>query len=293
MDEFQVFKAPVDFVAYPDYCKAIAYPMCLESIQERLSNHYYRRSRAVQFDIELLENNALTYNDPKSNIAMYAKHISRIFKTSIANHYKPLPAHVSVKNSRKDEDDEFDGSGSENELVDIESEPEPEFDDDLLVDEEDDNAFLDDDESSNDESRTSSRSRVSQRRSTSSRAARSTRKTGTNGSSRKKQNGSGSSSGRGRGRRGRPRKVEENQGDDDNDDDGEWGKPRTNGSRRGRRSHAGGADNDGDEEDYAQAGGSNEDSNDGMDDFKESVSSRPSRNKRKKTRIVDSDSDFV
>lgn len=60
----------------------------------------------------------------------------------ISDHSKPLPAHVSVKNSRKDEDDEFDGSGSENELVDIESEPEPVFDEDELEDDEDDNAFL-------------------------------------------------------------------------------------------------------------------------------------------------------
>jgi len=47
MDEFQIFKYPVDFEAYPDYCKAVAYPICLDSIQERLANGFYRRSRVI------------------------------------------------------------------------------------------------------------------------------------------------------------------------------------------------------------------------------------------------------
>lgn len=50
MDEFQVFKASVDFEAYPDYCKTVAYPICLESIQERLTNNFYRRSRVSPLD---------------------------------------------------------------------------------------------------------------------------------------------------------------------------------------------------------------------------------------------------
>ncbi|KAF9179276.1 Bromodomain and WD repeat-containing protein 3 [Haplosporangium sp. Z 767] len=141
MDEFQIFKESVDFEVYPDYCKAVAYPICLDSIYERLTGGFYRRSRAVQFDIELMEKNALTYNDPKSGIAMFAKHLSRIFKTSVANPTKPLPAQINVRSSRKDEDDEFDDS--EQDLVDIESEPEPEFDEEEEEEDEvDDNAFL-------------------------------------------------------------------------------------------------------------------------------------------------------
>ncbi|KAF9361877.1 Bromodomain and WD repeat-containing protein 3 [Mortierella sp. AD094] len=303
MDEFQIFKSSVDFEAYPDYCKTVAYPICLESIQERLSSNFYRRSRAVQYDIELLEKNALTYNDPKSGIAMYAKHLSRIFKTSLANYSKPLPSQVFVKRSRKDEDDEFDGSGSENEAVEIESDPEPEFEDEELEDEEDDNAFLDDD-SSNDDSRTSSRSRTSHRRSNAGRTSRSNRKSASsstaavaspsNGSRKKYTNGKSNGHGRGRGRKSRSKK---NDSDDDEDgdeynedsDDGEWGKPRSNSTRRGRR---GNASNLGDdfEADYGQV---EERESDEYGNGEDTYSKRSSRNKRKKTQIVDSDDDFV
>ncbi|KAG0023305.1 Bromodomain and WD repeat-containing protein 3 [Entomortierella chlamydospora] len=299
MDEFQIFKSSVDFEAYPDYCKTVAYPICLESIQERLSSNFYRRSRAVQYDIELLEKNALTYNDPKSGIAMYAKHLSRIFKTSLANYSKPLPSQIFVKRSRNDEDDEFDGSGSENEAVEIESDPEPEFDDEELEDEEDDNAFLDDD-SSNDDSRTSSRSRTSHRRSKAGRTSRSNRKSASssiaavaspgNGSRKKYTNGNG----RGRGRKSRSKRNnsdeedgdEYNEEEDDDDDDGEWGK-RRGGTRRGRRSNAANLD---DEADYGQV---EERESDEYGNSEDTYSKRPSRNKRKKTQIVDSDDDFV
>ncbi|KAG0252006.1 Bromodomain and WD repeat-containing protein 3, partial [Mortierella polycephala] len=233
MDEFQIFKESVDFEVYPDYCKAVAYPICLDSIYERLTNGFYRRLRAVQFDIELMEKNALTYNDPKSGIAIFAKHLSRIFKTSVANPTKPLPAQIKVRSSRKDEDDEFDDS--EQDHVDIESEPEPEFDEEE-EDEVDDNAFLDD-ESSEDEGRSGSRSRTSERGNA--RASRSTRKaessasTSTVNGSRKRQNsGKSSVNTNGRGRKGLVKKRSNDDGDDD--DDGEWGKP----SSSSRRSHS-------------------------------------------------------
>ncbi|KAF8937340.1 Bromodomain and WD repeat-containing protein 3 [Dissophora ornata] len=351
MEEFQIFKFSVDFEAYPDYCKTVAYPICLQSIQERVSSGFYRRSRAVQFDIELLEKNALTYNDPHSGIAMFAKHLSRIFKTSLANHSKPLPEHVYVKNTRKDEEDEeFDGSGSENELVDIESEPEPEFDDEDGDEKEDDNAFLDDEDESDDEGRPSSRSRMSHRRSSNNHrtsSSRSHRKStssasaaaSTNGSRRRHTNGksstaTASTNGGSHGRESKPRtkrrsiedddEEDEDGGvyEDDDEDDGDWGgggsgnsKRRTgngNGSssRRGRRGAAkiedededefrggdGGVDENGNVEDGDEYG---EDVD--LDDFQHasrpsssSSMTRGSRNsRRKKTKIVESDEDYV
>ncbi|KAG0364885.1 Bromodomain and WD repeat-containing protein 3 [Gamsiella multidivaricata] len=336
MEEFQIFKSSVDFEAYPDYCKAVAYPICLESIQERLASGFYRRSRAVQFDIELLEKNALTYNDPHSGIAIFAKHLSRIFKTSLANYSKPLPDQIYVKNTRKDEDEEFDGSGSENEMVDIESEPEPEFEDEE-EEEQDDNAFLDDD-SSEDEGSTRSRSRASNRRSTI-RTSRSSRRPGTfsasaaaeavgssaNGSRRRQNNGrsNGSSSGRGRHSKSKKRDngddADGDEYEDDDDDDGEWGKGRSknstatmasNGSsnyRRGR--HFARLDDDDDSETFkAEEEGESErkiggqhfqEDNDDLGDFQQettfspSSSMRVSRSRRKKTKIVDSDEDYV
>ena len=45
MEDMQIFKESVDFESYPDYCKAIAYPICLDAIQERVTSGYYRRTR--------------------------------------------------------------------------------------------------------------------------------------------------------------------------------------------------------------------------------------------------------
>lgn len=105
----------------------------------------------MQFDVELLEKNALTYNDPKSGIALFAKHLTRIYKASVASTFKGiissnyptrsfthidlfslstldpskvLPTEIHVKTTRRHEDDEFDGSGSENDQLDVDSEPE-------------------------------------------------------------------------------------------------------------------------------------------------------------------------
>ncbi|KAF9960849.1 Bromodomain and WD repeat-containing protein 3 [Mortierella alpina] len=300
MDEFQIFKSSVDFEAYPDYCKTVAYPMCLDSIHERLMSGFYRRTRAVQFDIELLEKNALTYNDPKSGIAVYAKHLSRLFKVSLANRAKPLPTHVNVKTRRRDEDDEFDGSGSENEVVDIESEPEPELEEED-EEQEDDNAFLDD--ASSEDERASTRSRSSQRRSA--RAGRPTRKSNSTTASvasssstgTRKRSGAGkATNGSGRGRKAKKRSSEL----DDDDDDGEWGKPSTSSRSRRRRNTTSKAmeddfeDEDGEfdqEEDEEESAIAEEDDDD-LDDFA-TPSARPSRSKRKKTKIVDSDDDYV
>ncbi|KAI1320261.1 Bromodomain and WD repeat-containing protein 3 [Mortierella claussenii] len=326
MDDFQIFKSSVDFEAYPDYCKTVAYPICLDSIQERLSSGFYRRARAVQFDIDLLEKNALTYNDPKSGIAMYAKHLSRIFRTSIANPFKPLPDQVHVKSTRRDEDEEFDGSGSENEQIDIDSEPELDIEDEE-EEEVDDNAFLDD-ESSNEEDRSRSHSRTSSRRA-STRTARSDRASSSNRSRRRPSgktnghaNGSTNGTGHRRGRKARSRKRDneddddeegdahqDNNDDDDDDDDGEWGGSRGSSRRRGRRTAAAVAVHDDDDAAYVQeeedeAVGMYRDENNDMDDFQpesahlayaspSSSSSRPFRSKRKKTKIVDSDDDYV
>ncbi|KAF9428952.1 Bromodomain and WD repeat-containing protein 3 [Podila epigama] len=218
MEEFQIFKGSVDFEAYPDYCKTVAYPICLDSIQERLYNGYYRRSRAVQYDIELLEENALTYNDPRSDIALFAKQLSRVYKTAVANPHRPLPPQIRIRKTRRDEDDEdeFDGSGID-EQVDVDSEPELDLvdEDDGLEDDDDPNDFLDD-ESSNDEEPSRSRSkRRSSGRSNgrSSRVAkRSTVASVTNGSRRQKKNGKQASSNAGRSSR---HKRKSNSDDDD------------------------------------------------------------------------------
>ncbi|KAF9581332.1 Bromodomain and WD repeat-containing protein 1, partial [Lunasporangiospora selenospora] len=324
MEELQIFKSSVDFAEYPDYCKTIAYPMCLESIGERIASGYYRRSRAVQFDIELLEKNALAYNDPSSGIAMFAKHLSRIYKTSVNNPSKPLPNELQVKASRRDEDDEFDGSGSDDEHIDVDSDPDLDIDVEEEEEIEDDDAFLDD-ETSGEEGRTSSRSRTSSRPTRSTRKSNGSRKPPSSSRKVAVPNGnsgpsgsSGSSGLRGRSTRRRTRKSSDGDGDGD---DGEWGRPRSRRRRnipqstRRQRTEEDGEEEGGatiDEiEDESFAGedeypkrrnGSSYDEveeDDGdMDDFVgepaagTTTTTRSTRSRRKKTRIADSDDDY-
>ncbi|KAF9393168.1 Bromodomain and WD repeat-containing protein 3 [Podila verticillata] len=304
LDEFQIFKSSVDFEAYPDYCKLVSYPICLDSIQERLESGFYRRARAVQFDIELLEGNALKYNDPRSDIALFAKQLSRIYKASVSNPRKALPTLVKIKNSRRDEDDEFDGSGSEGQ-VDIDSEPELDVEEEE-EEEEDPNDFLND-ESSNDEGSTRSRSK---RRSNGRASSRPSKRSApaTNGSRLKKANGKPRQSNRGA----RPKRKSNSDDDDDfedqyqeqaeddmdeekDDGDGAWGtrskrasnRRGTNGTSRSSRARV--SDDDFDED--AQVQGEDEE----MDDFQESTSysTPPPRTKRRKAKIVDSDDDYA
>ncbi|KAF9919071.1 Bromodomain and WD repeat-containing protein 3 [Lobosporangium transversale] len=325
MEDFQIFRSSVDFEAYPDYCKTVAYPICLEAIQERLTSGFYRRARAVQFDIELLEKNALTYNDPKSGIAMYAKQLSRIFKASLANPFKPLPSHIHVKSTKKDEDDEFDGSGSENEQVEIETEPELDLEEEE-VEEVDDDAFLDDEDEFSDEEKPRSRSRPSNRRSTG-RVSRSSRKLVSSAAAAvagfsmsnesRRRNGNGKTNGnssingsrRGRGRSTR-RKKRNNDDDDESDDeynneddevDEEWG-DRRNISRSRRNGRRSAAAEPGEDADYMQKDddlvehGYYDEGNEDMDDFEQSNSNSyasHTRSKRKKTTIISSDDDYV
>ncbi|KAG0222895.1 Bromodomain and WD repeat-containing protein 3 [Mortierella sp. GBA43] len=328
MDDFQIFKSSVDFEAYPDYCKTVAYPICLDAIYQRLTSGFYRRSRSVQFDMELLEKNALTFNDPHSGIALYARQLSRIFKVGITNPSKPLPNQVHVKNTRRDEDDEFDGSGSENEWVDIESEPEPDFYEE--EEEEDDikNGFLvdtDEEEEEEVEDSKPSRSRSTQKRNARtsrsirgaaavSRAAERGGSSTPNGSQRRQTNGKSN----GNGRQSNPRKrgsdydddgdFDDNDEDDNSDDDGDgdWGRRSRNNHggnsssnrRSGRRSNARHANGDVHVEHHQ---GTEDDEDEDMEESKHdrAYSSSPSspsrftRNRRKKPRIIDSDDDFV
>ncbi|KAG0024360.1 hypothetical protein BGZ82_010460, partial [Podila clonocystis] len=298
--EFQIFKSSVDFEAYPDYCKLIPYPICLDSIQDRLESGFYRRARAVQFDIELLEGNALKYNDPRSDIALFAKQLSRIFKTSVST----LPTLVKIKNNRRDEDDEFDGSGSEGQ-VDIDSEPELEVEEEE-EEEEDPDDFLND-ESSNDEGSNRSRSK----RRSNGRASRPPKRSApaTNGSRHKKTNSKQRQSTRGSRSKRKSNsdddddfdeqyqdQPEDNLGADKDDDDGAWGARSKRASRRGangntRSNRARVSDDDDDfaEDTHIQ------DEDEEMEDFQAPLSyaTPPPRNKRRKAKIVDSDEDYA
>ncbi|KAJ2736783.1 hypothetical protein IW152_000537 [Coemansia sp. BCRC 34962] len=70
---FEWFIWNVDYDGeYSDYLLHVAYPMCLETIHERLFTGFYRHASAVAFDINLILVNARTYNDPDSIVVFEA-----------------------------------------------------------------------------------------------------------------------------------------------------------------------------------------------------------------------------
>ena len=69
------FLVPVDYTAYPTYLCMVAYPIDLSLIRERLGSNYYRRCDAIKWDINLIAENAETFNEAGSIIVKHAKHI--------------------------------------------------------------------------------------------------------------------------------------------------------------------------------------------------------------------------
>ncbi|KAJ2875507.1 hypothetical protein GGH93_001526 [Coemansia aciculifera] len=73
VENFGWFVRNVDYVVdYPDYLLHIAYPMCLDTIYERLDNGFYRHPSAVAFDVGLIRDNADTFNDPGTLVPIAA-----------------------------------------------------------------------------------------------------------------------------------------------------------------------------------------------------------------------------
>ncbi|KAG1665452.1 PH-interacting protein [Nymphon striatum] len=67
------FNAPVDLNAYPMYAMVVEYPMDLSTIKSRIENHYYRRRKALLFDVKYVEIDANLFNEPGTAIVKKAK----------------------------------------------------------------------------------------------------------------------------------------------------------------------------------------------------------------------------
>ncbi|KAJ1885040.1 hypothetical protein LPJ66_010320, partial [Kickxella alabastrina] len=77
INDFEWFAKDVDYRNdYPDYLLNIAYPMCLDTVYERLKNDFYRHIHAVSFDISLIQENADTFNDPGTLVPMAAQRMT-------------------------------------------------------------------------------------------------------------------------------------------------------------------------------------------------------------------------
>ncbi|KAJ2802838.1 hypothetical protein H4S07_004599, partial [Coemansia furcata] len=91
VSNFAWFVRNVDYVVdYPDYLMLIAYPICLDTIYERLFNDFYRHPSAVAFDMGLIKENAETFNDPgtlvptaaQQLVTQYAQQVSQVLGNS-------------------------------------------------------------------------------------------------------------------------------------------------------------------------------------------------------------------
>ena len=69
----EAFSTPVDLNMYPDYAFSIEYLVDLSTIKARLDNLFYRRSNAIETDIEHIAINAEKFNQPEAEIVTHAK----------------------------------------------------------------------------------------------------------------------------------------------------------------------------------------------------------------------------
>ncbi|OUC41253.1 putative Bromodomain protein [Trichinella nativa] len=78
------FLEPVDLGVYPWYCMCIEYPCDLATIKARLANRFYRRVAAVKFDVERINQNASTFNEPNSTIVHQARLLTNVLLAYIS-----------------------------------------------------------------------------------------------------------------------------------------------------------------------------------------------------------------
>lgn len=74
------FINPVDKTQYSDYTEIVKVEVCLLKIYSRLVYGYYRSCEALLHDIRLLQENAASYNEAESPIALQARAIVAYFE---------------------------------------------------------------------------------------------------------------------------------------------------------------------------------------------------------------------
>ncbi|KAJ1725036.1 hypothetical protein LPJ53_000762 [Coemansia erecta] len=98
---FAWFVSNVDYkVEYPDYLLNVAYPMCLDTIYERLEKNFYRHVSAVTFDVLLIQENADTFNDPETPVPIAAQ--------KLVTHYHRMLDEITKTNVKSESDSNSD-----------------------------------------------------------------------------------------------------------------------------------------------------------------------------------------
>ncbi|KAI7800747.1 bromodomain and WD repeat-containing protein 3 [Triplophysa rosa] len=104
------FSGPVDLLQYPTYCGVIAYPTDLNTIKLRLKNNFYRRLSALIWDVKHIEQNAKTFNEPRSKIAHSAKIITIALLKFISKPHclDVMEIYSAVENMEFSDDEDLD-----------------------------------------------------------------------------------------------------------------------------------------------------------------------------------------
>ena len=97
------FNYPVDLDAFPSYGMYIQYPIDLNTIKERLENRYYRRINSIIWDIRKIEQNATTFNDPKSPIVKNATFLTELLIEFVTDTHctNPIPIYKRLCKDKK------------------------------------------------------------------------------------------------------------------------------------------------------------------------------------------------
>ena len=79
----RLFRHPVDFKKYKDYCESVAYPIDMQTIRLRVKNKFYRRKAALVWDLSKLRENAETYNRTAEDIVHNASIVHQVLMSAI------------------------------------------------------------------------------------------------------------------------------------------------------------------------------------------------------------------
>ena len=81
--KYDLFRSVPNPDEFKDYEKIVSCPMSLLFLRERLESGYYRTPEAIHFDIQLIYQNAVLYNDPSSSVVIFAKEVQDSLKSTL------------------------------------------------------------------------------------------------------------------------------------------------------------------------------------------------------------------
>ena len=89
MESSYPFSQPVDVVSYPSYLQIIKTPMDFGTIARKFQDKAYSNSKEFVHDMNLVFNNAITYNQPGSDIYITTELLQAEFRTRMSK-LKPI-----------------------------------------------------------------------------------------------------------------------------------------------------------------------------------------------------------